>query len=149
MKRWKQPVTLYLRDFRGSSHPDECRPTGAAYKWQWVIFNIGNTYTYMFILVLCELPLPSAIYHSFLASPALQPVFLCSLLIIFFTVALFPVHKQLRVCIVFICSARTQLLSLYEPLLRRQAWVERPLGIGSRYCRTERWSVLEHCSSTE
>lgn len=51
-------------------------------------------------------------------------------------------------CSYTVCS-RTHLLRLREPLLRRQAWVERPLGSGSRYCRTERWSILDHCSSTE
>lgn len=41
------------------------------------------------------------------------------------------------------------LSSLCEPLLRRQVWVERPLGSGSRYCRIERRSILDHYSSTE
>lgn len=74
------------------------------------------------------------------------PFCLPSVFIFFLTAALFPVHKQLRMSIY---SMHTHLLSLCEPLLRRQAWVERPLGSGSRYCRTERWSILDHCSSTE
>lgn len=44
---------------------------------------------------------------------------------------------------------RAHLLSLCEPLLRRQVWVERPLGSGSRYCRIERRSILDPYSSTE
>lgn len=49
----------------------------------------------------------------------------------------------------FHIHTRTCLASVCEPLLRRQAWVERPLGSGSRYCRAVRWSILDHCISTE
>lgn len=45
-------------------------------------------------------------------------------------------------------TASPRLASVCEPLLRRQAWVERPLGSGSRYCRAVRWSILDRCSST-
>lgn len=45
--------------------------------------------------------------------------------------------------------ASPRLASVCEPLLRRQAWVERPLGSGSRYCRAVRWSILDRCSSTD
>lgn len=62
----------------------------------------------------------------------------------FSVVALLPKQP----CI-FVYSVSTNPLSLCEPLLRRQAWVERPLGSGSRYCRTERWSILDNCRSTE
>lgn len=86
-----------------------------------------------------SIPLP-AIAHS-----TLPPfVFLHSILITFFQWPSLP-NSQ---CI-FVYSVNTHPLSLCEPLLRRQAWVERPLGSGSRYCRTERWSILDHCSSTE
>lgn len=73
-------------------------------------------------------------------------LFLPSLLIIFLTVAFLRCTNNNRAR-----SYRQQAqehLSLREPLLRRQAWVERPLGSGSRYCTTEGWSILGHCSST-
>lgn len=65
---------------------------------------------------------------------------LCSILIVFVTVVFFTLHKR------FIHGPHT---CLCEQLLRRHAWVERPLGSGNRYCRTARWSILDHCSSIE
>lgn len=84
------------------------------------------------------------------AGPALLS-FLHSVLIILFTVALFCRAQTTAYVHIQYAHAHTHthLLSLCEPVLRRQAWVERPLGSGSRYCRAERWSILVHCSSTE
>lgn len=36
-----------------------------------------------------------------------------------------------------------------ELLLHKRLWVEGPLGNAWRYCRVGRWSILDHCSSTE
>lgn len=118
--------------------------TSVAYEWHWLIHCIGTACSYMIIqIVLYMLLPPSASYHSS-QSPFLPSFLQFSLS--FSQWPSFPMHKQLRMSIY---SMHTHLLSLCEPLLRRQAWVERPLGSGSRYCRTERWSILDHCSSTE
>lgn len=112
------------------------RATYAAYEWHWVILE-PSTLTWLSCSSVLYMPLhPSARYHSF------HCFFPCSVLI-----SSLPCTNNYSYTV---CSrTHTHLLSLCEPLLRRQAWVEGPLGSGSRYCRTERWSILDHCSSTE
>lgn len=63
--------------------------------------------------------------------------------------ALCPTHKQLFPFIYSMHTWKRISSCLCEPFLQRQVWVERPLGSRCRYCRTERWSILDHCGTTE
>lgn len=148
-----------------SISPASCKPVPtqmnshraicAAYEWHWLIHCTETSHYHMLSLACppCfSVHLPSPIHSSYLSTTALTPSFSSSLLIIFLTKAYccHCLRAQTTACV---CRgrahARAHLLSQCEAVLRRQAWVERPLGSGSRYCRNERWSILEHCSSTE
>lgn len=124
-----------------------CTHSSSRCIWMTVSHNIQqNPYSYLLI--------QHVHYVSIHLLPCTQPLFLLSLcrshvfcFVLFFLAVAAASHSQTGA--LFHIHTRTCFACVCEPLLRRQAWVERPLGSGSRYCRAVRWSILDHCISTE
>lgn len=118
-----------------------------AYEWQWVTAYSRTSY---FCLLIQHVLYVS--YVSIHLLPSTQPLFLLPLRQrhAFLWAEEEAVASLSQTVLCFHIHTCTCLASLCVWAITAQAaWVERPLGSGRRYCRAMRWSILDHCISTE